>query len=289
MQITIAAVALFCLALSTQAFADKEARDAAPLQHVEGTLKFDLYQNYLMVVKGSVGRLKGLTFVIDTGASPSILDPLVAQKLHLPQSSASIKVVGGSVQAGAAIAPSLGLGPVTRENVPVLIEDLSFYEKVLPMRVDGVIGVDVLGQDAFLIDYGASKIQFGFQGTLGTTVPLYGSDGLAFIDAGVNEQKVRMLVDTGAPSLLLFNQGFPGAVHELRASTKVPTSANIGEFAQKQVRLQSLKLGQTDFGRTPANVVQDRTHTFDGIISLAGLGLRKVAIDLSHGEMSFSR
>src|ERR1700744_2487218 len=106
MQTTLAAAALFCFTLSTQALTSTGDRDFGSPPPVEGTVKFDLYQDYLMVARGSAGTLKGLNFLIDPGASPSVLDPRLAQKLHLLPSPASIAVVGGSVQAGAAIAPN---------------------------------------------------------------------------------------------------------------------------------------------------------------------------------------
>jgi hypothetical protein len=128
-------------------------REAGPRQAMEGTVSFDLYHGYLIVARGSAGPLKGLTFLLDTGASPTVLDPRLARKLHLEQFPASISVLGGSVQAEMAIVPSLNFGPMQRDNISVLIEDLSFLQKALPVRVDGVIGLDVLGQSAFVIDY----------------------------------------------------------------------------------------------------------------------------------------
>src|SRR6202035_1083589 len=62
-------------------------------------VKFDLYRDYLIVGRGSAGPLKGLNFLLDTGASPTVLDRRVAEKLQLDQLPASIAVVGGSVPA----------------------------------------------------------------------------------------------------------------------------------------------------------------------------------------------
>ncbi len=42
-------------------------------------LRFDLYRDYLIVVQGSAGPVKGLNFLLDTGASPTILDRQVAR------------------------------------------------------------------------------------------------------------------------------------------------------------------------------------------------------------------
>ena len=147
-------------------------REAGAREAMEGTVGFDLYHGYLIVARGSAGPMKGLTFLLDTGASPTVLDPRLARKLHLEQFPASISVLGGSVQAEAAIVPSLNFGPMQRDNVPVLIEDLSFLQKALPVRVDGVIGLDVLGQSAFVIDYASREIHFGPSAALPNSLPL---------------------------------------------------------------------------------------------------------------------
>jgi predicted aspartyl protease len=292
MQPTLAASALFCFALSTQALTSPGDRDFGSPPTVEGTVKFDLYQDYLMVARGSAGVLRGLTFVIDTGASRSVLDPRVAQKLHLLSSPASIAVIGGSVQAGFAIAPSVKLGPITSENIPIVIEDLSCFHKVLPAPIDGIVGLDVLGQSAFVIDYGARQIHFGGHATLPDSVPMRLVHGLAIVDAEVNQMPMRMVVDTGASSLLFFAGNMPGSVKELEVSARQRPSNTIGEFARKQLSLHSLRLGQAEFRQTLACVVHDPSHEgrgFDGLISPVMLGMRRVAIDLARGELAFSR
>jgi hypothetical protein len=285
MQSSLAAAALLCFALNTQALTTTADRDFGSPPPVEGTIKFDLYQDYLMVARGSAGTLKGLNFLIDTGVSPSVLDPRL-------QSPGSIEVVGGSVQAGTANVPSLNLGPITRENVPVFIEDLSFFQKALPVRIDGVIGLDVLGQNAFLIDYRVRQIHFGAHAVFPVSIPLRMVRGLAIVDAEVNDIPAHMVVDTGASSLLLFARSMQGPVKQVKVSAGQLPPDKIGEFVHKQASLQSFKLGQAEFRQPPACVVQDTSHEgrgFDGLISPAALGMRRVAIDLVHGELGFSR
>jgi predicted aspartyl protease len=245
-----------------------------------GTVTFGLYHDYLIVVRGSAGSLKGLTFLIDTGASPTVLDPRVARKLHLEEAPASIEVIGGRVQAEQATVPSLGLGPAHRENLPVLIEDLSFLQKNLPFRVDGVVGLDVLGQGAFLIDYASHKIQFGPYPLLANSVALRMKDGLAMVDANVNGGPASLLVDTGASGLTLFT----------RNQTPALQVASIGEFKRKQLQALSVRLGQAEFTQKSVSVVEGgANYAFDGLISPAALGITRIAIDLGRGEMEFGR
>jgi hypothetical protein len=263
-----------------------------PRQVVEGTVRFDLYWGYLIVAHGSSGPLRGLTFVVDTGASPTVLDPRIARKLHLEGQSTETRVLGGSVQAQTAMLPSLSFGPIERTNVPVLIQDLSFLEKALPLRVDGMIGLDVLGQSAFVIDYASREIRFGPSPALPNPIPLRMKDGLAIIDARVNGVAASLLLDTGAPSLILFAGGATGPVEDRRVSTEQRSPGSIGEVDHKQLRLRSLGVGATEFGQASVSVVSSggrAGYAFDGLLSPAALGITRVAIDLGRGEVAFSR
>jgi predicted aspartyl protease len=265
---------------------------AAVRRAMEGTVGFDLYQGYLIVARGSAGPLKGLNFLLDTGASPTVLDPRIARKLHLEEFPESIRVLDGSVRAERAILPSLNFGPIQRENIPVLIEDLSFLERALPVRVDGMIGLDVLGQSAFLIDYVSHEIHFGSYSPLPISMPLRMAEGLAIVDSEVNHAPARLLVDTGASSLILFETRAPGSVSELKISAVKRSSNLIGEFERKQVWLHSLRFGRADFGQQPAFLVQDRNNAgqdFDGLMNPVSLGISRVVIDVGRGKLAFGR
>ena len=255
-------------------------QEMGPHRPITGTVNFDLYRGYLMVARGSAGAAKNLTFLVDTGASPTVLDPRVARRLRLATRAASIAVVGGSVRAERAIVPSLNLGPVQRQNLPVLIEDLSFLGNALPFPVDGVIGLDVLGDGAFLIDYGAHRIQFGPYPLLPNSAAVHRKNGLALVDAEVNGVPASLLLDTGASSLTLFTRGTTAAL-------KVTA---IGEFARTQLKAHRFRLGEMEFGRESVAVVAGGAgYAFDGLMSPSALGITRVAIDLGRGEMSFSR
>ncbi|MGC2403292.1 MAG: pepsin/retropepsin-like aspartic protease family protein [Acidobacteriaceae bacterium] len=253
-----------------------------------GTLKFELYRDYLIVARGSVGPLKNLNFLVDTGASPTVLDRSLAQKLNLDEAPANISVLDGSVRAGQAVAPSLRFGPLQAANQPVLVEDLSFFQKALPLRIDAVIGLDVLGQTPFEIDYRSREIHFGSYPQLKNSLPFEIKAGLPIVNADLNHIPLHLLVDTGASSLILFGPSTPSSVLPMRVSA-VNT---IGETEKRQVWLQGLRLGETQFGQEPAFMVRSRAdgrNEFDGLMSPAALGITKIAMDCEHGKLSFSR
>ena len=258
---------------------------------VKATVKFELYRDYLIVAPGTAGKWKDLHLLIDTGATPTVLDRQLAQKLGLVEEPASITFVNGKMAAGRATLPSLEFGPMRRDNLPVMVEDLSFFQKALPVRIDAVIGLDVLGS-AFEIDYLSRQIYFGPLPPMANSLPLRIEAGLPVVDAQLNHVSLHLLIDTGASSLILFEPTALRPASPTKISDVQDPPKAIGEFGNKQVWLRTLRLGETEFGREPAFVIRapgDRARDFDGMMSPAALGITKVAIDLERGVMAFSR
>ncbi len=252
---------------------------------------FELYQDYLIVVRGSVGPLRDLNFLLDTGATPSVLSPRLKEKLHLVTAPMDIAVLKGSVKGETATVPSLQFGPIRKDNVAVLIQDLSFLQKGIPVRLDGIVGLDVLGQSTFVIDYAAHEIRFGAASSMSDSIPFHIREGLAIVDAFVNQAQVHLLVDTGASSMILFEEMRDPASDAKPAGTEA-SPKTIGEFQRNQKRSISVKLGKTKFDHEVAYVVQNRRdagHNFDGLMSPIALGITRVAVDLSQGTLAFTR
>jgi len=258
---------------------------------VRTTVRFDLYRDYLIVAQGSAGPLKDLNFLVDTGANPTVLDRRLTQKLGLEELPASLAVVNGSVPAGRATLPNLEFGPMHRDNFPIMVEDLSFLQKALPVHIDAVIGLDVLGQSAFEIDYIRRQIHFGSFPPLANYLPLRMKAGLPIIDAELNHVPVHLLMDTAAFSLTLFEGGTPVPLSPTKVSAVQGPSNTIGEFERKQVWLRDLRLGDAEFGRASAFVVRGPgdDRAFDGLMSPAALGMTKIAVDLERGWLAFNR
>lgn len=268
-------------------FSETDAR-----RESENTIRFNLYRGYLILAQGSAGPLNNLNLLLDTGTSSTILDQRLARRLHLVEKPAFIGVANGRVQARTTIVPTISIGPIRRNNFPVLIRDLDFLQRSLLVSVDAVIGLDVLDQVSFMVDYTSREIHFGPPTPLPICVPLQLKGGLATVDAELNNAPVRLLLDTGASSLILFETRMPRSVSG-QSTGVVKRSTNLnGNFERKQVCLHSLKLGEAEFGHEPAFVVRDRSDTgrdFDGLMSPAALGITRIAVDVERGVLAFGR
>ena len=162
---------------------------------------------------GSAGPLKNLNFFLDTGTIRSTFDSRIASKLNLRDATtAGIVFMSGRAKAEDAVLPSLQFGPVERSNLEIVIADLSSLSRTLQVRIDAIVGLDVLGQRPFVIDYSARVIRFGPVPSLAVSVPVRVYGGLAVIDAEIDHRPVHLLFDTGASSLVVFKKdNHPGS------------------------------------------------------------------------------
>ena len=271
---------------------DIPERETVPaMSDITGTVRFDLYQGYFMVVHGSIGPLKNLNLFLDTGTTPTVLDSRLARKLDLQgEKPNSIAVLGGRTQGEEAHLSSIELGPLKRSNLPVVTTDLSFFQKLFPVRIDAIVGMDVLGQSPFVIDYSAREIRFGPLSALPVSVPFRLYEGMPVFAVEIDHTPAHLLFDTGAGSIILFNKATPrstGAKDDpAEASRKTATSEG------KKVWLRTVRLGAEEFGQKPALLTRNPKPSqldVDGLMSPAALGISRVAVDLKTGVLAFSR
>jgi predicted aspartyl protease len=271
---------------------DIPERESVPVfSDPTGTIRFDLYQGYFMVAHGSIGPLKNLNFFLDTGTAPSVLDSRIARKLDLKgEESTSIAVLGGRTQGGQANLPSIVLGPLKRANLQVITTDLSFFQKSFPVRIDAIVGMDVLGQSPFVIDYSARVIRVGPVPALAVSVPFRLYEGMPIFDVEIDHAPVHLLFDTGAGSIILFTKDTARSPGATDPATMAPQQ--IGDFESKQVWLRSLRLGRAEFRQKPAMLTRNPKPSrldYDGLISPSALGISQVSVDLKGGVLAFRR
>ena len=115
----------------------------------ESVLPLKLYGQHLIVVQGSIGTLERRNLVIDTGAYPSIIDSAVAKKLHLAGRDEDLDSVDRTLTRAAVIVPSFDVGPIHVAAVRSLVNDLSAASRTFGLRIDALIGLDVLAHSSF--------------------------------------------------------------------------------------------------------------------------------------------
>jgi hypothetical protein len=122
-------------------------------------------------------RGKEYNFWLDTGSSLTMLSSDVARDLNIsPLSADTLEIVTstGRVKASPALVPQLQIGQLVVDNAPTMIVDESSMQmseprpidRVHPVKIDGIIGFDIIRQLDLEMDYGEGSIRLRNPSTL---------------------------------------------------------------------------------------------------------------------------
>jgi predicted aspartyl protease len=264
-----------------RASSDGTDSDTSPVE-----IPIRLYRDYLVVVQGSLGDAATLNLLIDTGASPSVLDQRLAQRLALHGVPGKLGLVDHTVSVEQVVLPSLRVGPLLAESLPVLVRDLTFLKKGLGTRIDGVIGLDVLRLRSFSLNYKSKKIVFGPPTELAASVPFETPPPFIAVEMQIGGAPMRVLIDTGSSGLMLFHTRIRSRIRGVEIVGERRSSNMGGDFRRQQVVLPTINLGAGNFTHQTGFVVDDQVdggREFDGLLGPAALGMTQVAFDFQHG------
>src|SRR5438270_226534 len=149
---------------------------AVSIQVFAQTVEFKLHDGYLIVAKCSIGGLQDLTAIVDTGVTETAIDMRVVKRLGLSTASDTATVGIHNRQVRAVSIPEVVFGPLKAESLAGIAIDLSYLRHQLGVRADVLIGMDLLRQQSFLIDYKAKHITFGPVPHLSHSAPLISVD-----------------------------------------------------------------------------------------------------------------
>lgn len=268
---------------------DGVKQEAEPSSHVSMKLPVRLYGGYLVIAEGSIGNVHKLNFLVDTGASPSVIDEKIAHDLKLAEQIERVNLWNKSVQAQQVVVPSLRLGPVCVESIPVLAEDLSFLQKALGFKVHAIVGMDVLRKSSFTINYKAKEMLFGIPENLTHSVPFETDTPVVTVRMGFQDRRLRMVVDSGGPDLTLFRSRVSEPIGLQTLGTETVADAG-GTFERTKVRIPELRLGNETIGSQTAFLADDRKDEgddFDGVLGVRGLQFRKLAFNFETRRFSW--
>jgi hypothetical protein len=288
---SLAVLGSLCNPLLAQSNSVAVLTGTQPVSNPAIELPIQLYRDYLVVVEGSIGTLEKLTFIIDTGAYPSMIDQRVATALGLSERDGKVALVNQSVRTKLATLPVVGVGPVRVESVPVLVQDLSSLEKTLGRRIDAIVGLDVLGKTSFSINYKTKRLRFGPVERTRSTVSFQTGPPFITVEALLHDRTVRLLVDTGASALMLFQSRSKNQISLPAGGVARATNVG-GDFQRQAVLFPNTRLGKEELGPQTGFVVADQrddARDFDGLLSVRGLHLEEIGFDFESHEISWRK
>jgi hypothetical protein len=252
---------------------------------------FELYQRHLVVTKGSIGRLNNINLLIDTGTIPSAVDSRIARKLRLQTESALLDAFGQQVASQSApIVDGFRIGSLQSGPVSAGVGDLSDLEGV---RIDAIVGLDVLARTSFAIDYRTRVLRFAPGGREDAVAALEIVWPFVTVKVTIAGQPVRLLVDTGSGDLVLFKTRMPGALSDAPWRGDKTVQYGSGPARLRRLDLRQVGLGTHVWDKLPAwaldRVPQGYPLSIDGVLGVRALGCQRVRFDFERSEFSWSR
>jgi hypothetical protein len=244
--------------------------NSAPGESVRGELPFKLAQGFGIVVRGGIGPLNNLNFLVDTGAVPSVLSERVASRIGVTGVPGSFALLNKNMQAQYVRVAEVRLGPIRALYQSMAVVNLAQFERLLATRIDAIVGLDILGRQSLSIDYKHGMITFGLSGSARHVLPaeIYNSAGAPYwiLPISLEGRNFRVLLDTGTLAL------FAGHIPNLG-----------GEKAA--MRPLRLFMGDVALNKRVAVVLDEPPGAFqniDGLLGPTALGISRIEFDLDH-------
>jgi predicted aspartyl protease len=251
------------------------------------TVSFELHEGFLIVSKCSVGNLRNLTAVIDTGVTETTLDLRVAKRLSLTMRPDAAIVGTRSAKVQAISIPRIEFGPLRSESLSGIAADLSPLTYQMGIRPDVLIGMDLLGQEKFVIDYKTKTITFGESPSLKYSATLIPKFHLALFDLTADGRPLRLQLDTGFNAILVYGG-------KLRASPSQELDSHTAAFglrlSAQTAQIRMLQVGNWTAKRLTAFVTDESPSGdagFDGLLGPKALGIQRLAIDMESHTLSW--
>ena len=244
-------------------------------------IPFQLSAGFLIVVEGRVGHLKGLRFVLDTGATYSVVARKVADKFSLTRSKERLFNFDKWVEVERAEFPEVQFGPIEVRNASLMVDDLTKSSE-FATDLDAVIGLDLLSMSKrFRIDYEArtvllQKTSGAPHGDLRQEKP-----NRFVVQVLVQGGPVRLLVDTGMEGILLYEDRVRKRVPGLRLLDE-RNGVRLGRLRVKRAKLPGVYWGngekelQVYLMRGP---LEDIARGIEGYLGTASLKALQIEFD----------
>jgi hypothetical protein len=267
-----------------------KARKDAVQRVTDDEVPFELVSGYLVVLDGSIGPLHALKFVLDTGATHSAVSGKVADLLGLRRVKGKVFNIDKTVKTEWAAIPEVQLGPLRANDVPIMVTDLDYF-KSLGSRVDAVIGLDLLRQKSFSIDFAGKKIKFGQVQPGRHSIPMVCDDISLRVEAEANGRPIRVILDSGAPGPMMYEERLENRAVDYNIEEEDYGSRVSGILRLTRARVRRLQLGGRDLDHTvflthaPAKGELDGV---DGFLGLTALKARRINFDFETNTLSWT-
>jgi hypothetical protein len=184
-------------------------------------------------------------FLLDTGATSTMLSPTLATRLRLSPAGSAVQETATYAGPVALVRASLAVGRVACRDVEVIATPLDAVQE-LDRRIAGVLGQDVLRSTNWWLDYQGRVLVADTEGKypprgLGERVDVHWHGERPAVDVLLpDRQSLRLVLDSAASSPLLFRE-VAGASTSADGWARLTT--HFGETRARQVMVGPIRVG----------------------------------------------
>jgi hypothetical protein len=253
---------------------------------IPNEIPFKLVKGYAIVVRGKIGSMSNLNFVLDTGAVPSVVSKRVASRMGITGTSGPLALLDKNLTVKYVTVNDVRFGWVQAVALPMVVADLEGLGYTLGTRVDAIVGLDVLNRQAFSIDYKHRRLTPSRSEHAQHIVPveIYGNGGAPYwvLPVTLGGQAFRLLLDTGASELALF----AGLTVTETVSNPIKSVKLRGKIEVRVLQPTLLILGDASFQRQLAVELENPRGAalpeIDGVLGPTALGITRIEFDWEH-------
>ena len=256
-----------------------------------GEIPFKLFGDFLIVMDGRIGDHSKLKFALDTGVTHSVIDHKLADRIPAPRRRlGKVLSFDKTINADWVEVPEIEFGPIHVTNFFMMIGDLRYFRS-FATRVDAVIGLDLLRLSSFSIDYDTQRVKFGPVNT-DSGVPM-DVDGVCItVQLVLGESKARLMVDTGAQALVLYEDRVAARLPQLKMERETAGISLGGWVLSKRGFISNARLGSTNLDGAVFLVKAPpggQLPGIDGYLGTAALKARRIDFDFKTKTFSWKK
>ena len=183
--------------------------EAAVPSHESARIRVRITVGRYVIVPVIVNGTGPYRFLLDTGATSTMIAPALAARLRLPAAGSVVEQTATQAETAELVRASLSVAGVSRDDVEVITTPLDAVHVVDP-TIEGVLGQDLLRMANWWLDYQRSVLVADAEGRyaaldLGQPVPVHWQADRPAIDGVLpGRRSLRLVLDSAASAALLF-------------------------------------------------------------------------------------
>ena len=260
--------------------------------------------NNLPVIYVRIGYSAPLPFILDTGASSTVIDQAEAARLGLKTTAGSdVSTGGGSVESTEVRDVFIDVGRLKLPQLTMVAIDLAPLASGLGQPISGILGYEVFKQFVVQIDYARKTVAFHAPARYSApsdaeVLPITIRDQVPFVPSEIlgasGPTAIELVLDTGQTSALTLVRSLVDKQRLLapgQPEIRITTGALLpGQVPAAVTRINGLKLGRFTLGHIVTNVAAstEAAGLEDDATGILGGALLKrfiVTIDYSRNQL----